>query len=109
MLGQKMPASLRDDLRARMAATPQQVAVAAGEAMTDESLWKPDTIKVPVLAIFAKSPAWPADNEQFYRSLIPNLDYRMWDGAGHFLMLERPQEFNETLAGFLTRHGFMKK
>ncbi|HLL75537.1 MAG TPA: alpha/beta fold hydrolase [Pyrinomonadaceae bacterium] len=109
MLGQQMPASLRDDLKARMAGTPQHVALAAGEGMTDEALWKPDPVKVPVLAIFAKSPFWPADNEQFYRSVIPDLDYRVWDGVGHFLMLERPQEFNDALAAFLRRAGFALK
>ena len=109
MLGQRMPAELRDDLKARMAGTPQHVAVSAGLGMTDETLWRPDPVRVPVLAIFAKSPAWPADNEQFYRSLVPDLDYRMWDGVGHFLMLERPAEFNAALAEFLRRAGFTAK
>lgn len=108
MLGQQMPAELRDDLRARMAATPQHVALAAGEGMTDEALWKPDPVRVPVLAVFAKSPVWPADNEQFYRSVIPDLDYRMWDGVGHFLMLEKPGEFNDELARFLARVKFLR-
>ena len=109
MLGQRVPAELRDDLKARMAGTPQHVAVAAGEGMMDEALWKPDPIRVPVLAVFARSPAWPADNEQFYRSLIADLDYRMWDGVGHFLMLERPKEFNDELTAFLARVRFPGK
>ncbi|HEY9285102.1 MAG TPA: alpha/beta hydrolase, partial [Pyrinomonadaceae bacterium] len=109
MLGQRMPAALRDDLRARMLSTPQHVALAAGLAMTDEALWKTDPVKVPVLAVFARSPAWPADNEQFYRSFIAGLDYRMWDGVGHFLMLERPEEFNDELAAFLARAKFLRK
>jgi len=109
MLGRQMPAPLRDDLKARMTGTPQHVAVAAGAGMADESLWKPDPIKVPVLAVFARSPAWAADNERFYRSLASDLDYRMWDGVGHFLMLERPREFNEELSSFLSRIKFLKK
>jgi hypothetical protein len=32
---------------------------------------------VPVLAILAKSPFYPADIEQFYRSIAPNLDFQM--------------------------------
>ncbi|MCA1616632.1 MAG: alpha/beta fold hydrolase [Acidobacteria bacterium] len=109
MLGRQMPAPLAEELKSRMASTPQHVVVGAAEGMTDESLWKPDPVRVPVLAVYAKSPAWPADNERFYRSLAADLDYRMWDGVGHFLMLERPREFNDALAGFLRRVNFPEK
>lgn len=109
MLGRQMGAPLAEELKSRMASTPQHVVVGAAEGMTDESLWRPDPVRVPVLAVFAKSPAWPADNERFYRSLAANLDYRMWEGVGHFLMLERPREFNDALAGFLKRVNFPEK
>ena len=50
---------------------------------------------MPVLAILAKSPFWPADTEEFLRSLAPKLEFHMWEGVGHFLMMEKPKEFNE--------------
>lgn len=31
------------------------------------------------------------------------------DGVGHFLMMEKPGEFNESLAAFLTKNGLLKK
>ncbi|HKP84657.1 MAG TPA: alpha/beta hydrolase [Blastocatellia bacterium] len=109
MLGPVKSVELRQQIKDSMLSTPQHVAVGAMDGMNDESLWGPDKINVPVLAILAKSPFWPPDNEQFLRSLAPNLEYHMWDGVSHFLMMEKPAEFNDTLAAFLVKNGFLKK
>ncbi len=66
-----------------------------------------DKINVPVLAVMTKG--WAPDTEQFYRSLAPRLEYHAMDGVGHFLMMEKPGEFNETLAAFITKNGLLKK
>lgn len=102
-------AELRQQIKDSMLATPQYVAVSAMVGMTDEALWTPDKINVPVLAILAKSPIWASDTEQFFRSLAPNLDYHMMDGVSHFLMMEKPTEFNDALAAFLMKNGLLKK
>jgi len=109
MLGPQLKPALREEIKTSMLNTPQSVAISAMEGMADESIWKQDKVNVPVLAILAKSPFWPADNEQFFRSIAPNLDYRMWEGVSHFLMMEKPREFNESLAAFLTKNGWLKK
>ena len=57
----------------------------------------------------AKSAFLPADSEQSYRSLAPNLDYQMWSGVTHFLMMEKPKEFNEALATFLKKNKLLKR
>ena len=101
--------ALRAEIRAAMLATPQHVAVGAMEGMMEESIWKEDQIKVPVLAVLARSPFWPADNEQFFRRLAPDLDYRMWDGVSHFLMMDKPEEFNRALAEFLASRKLLAK
>jgi pimeloyl-ACP methyl ester carboxylesterase len=44
-----------------------------------------------------------------FRSLAPTLEYQMWDGVSHFLMMEKPKEFNEALAGFLNKNNLIKK
>lgn len=89
--------------------TPQHVVVSAIEGMADESIWGPDKINVPVLAVMAKSPFWPADTEQFYRSIAPKLDFQMWDGVGHFLMMEKPKQFNEAVIAFLNKNALLQK
>jgi pimeloyl-ACP methyl ester carboxylesterase len=81
--------------------TPQHVLVSAMEAMAEESLYGTDKINVPVLAILAKSPFWPPDTEQFFRSLAPDLEYQMWDGVSHFLFLDKPKEFNAAVIAFI--------
>ncbi len=102
MMPPHQPAALKNEIKTAMFATPQHVAVSAFAAMGDDAIWTDDQIKVPALAVLARNPFWPADNEARFRQVAPDLDYRMWDGVSHFLMMDKPQEFNETLAAFLT-------
>jgi pimeloyl-ACP methyl ester carboxylesterase len=78
------------------------------EGMVDPSIWGDDKITVPVLAVLAKNPFYPPDVEQSFRSIAPNMDYRMWEGVGHFLMMERPKEFNDVVIGFLNKNKLLK-
>lgn len=43
-----------------------------------------------------------AEYEAFVRTLAPRLDYRVLDGVGHFLMLQKPDDFNALLSQFLS-------
>lgn len=98
----------KDHVIASLQSTPQNVLVSAMEAMGQEDLYATDKINVPVLAILAKSPFWAADTEQFFRSLAPDLEYQMWEGVDHFLMLEKPKEFNETVVAFVNKKNLFK-
>jgi len=98
---------LRQEIRAAMLATPEHVAVSAMAGMTDEKIWTNDKINVPVLAILAQSPFWKPDTADFYRSIAPNLDFRMWQGVSHFLMMERPQLFNQSVRFFVTKNKLL--
>ena len=109
MMGPEVSAALREQIKTSMLSTPQYVAISAMEGMADESIWKQDKIEVPVLAVLAKSPFWQADNEQFFRSVVPNLDYQMWSGVSHFLMMEKPKEFNDAVITFLDKQRLLKK
>jgi pimeloyl-ACP methyl ester carboxylesterase len=100
---------LKAEIRTAMQATPEHVAVSAMVSMADEKIYEKDPIKVPVLAVLAKSPFWPADTEQFLRALAPNLDFYMWDDVSHFLMMEKPQEFNQTLKSFLVKRKLLNQ
>jgi sigma-B regulation protein RsbQ len=98
----------RERVRTSFSSTPQNVLVSAMESMNDDALYATDKINVPVLAILAKSPYWPPDTEQFFRSLAPDLTYAMWEGVGHFLMIERPKEFNAAVIAFLDKKSLLK-
>lgn len=89
--------------------TPQYVLVSAMEGMADPAIWGEDKINVPVLAIMAKNPFFPPNMEEIFRQLAPNLEFHMWEGVGHFVMVEKPKEFNDTVIAFLDKHKFLQK
>ena len=96
--------ALRENIKTTMLRTPQYVGLSEFESTLDPELWKPDKINVPVLMILAKQPVWSAEYEQFARGIVPDLDYQVWDGVSHFLMMEQPERFNSALTGFLEKH-----
>jgi pimeloyl-ACP methyl ester carboxylesterase len=92
---------LREELKRVVLSTPRNVVVSAGQAMFDPAIWKDDNIWIPVLAIYAKSPFWSEDYETFVHKMAPLVNYKVFDGVGHFLMLEKPELFNAALSAFL--------
>lgn len=97
--------ALREKIKAAVLRTPQYVAASEMEGTLDPELWRPDKITVPVLMILAQQPAWTPEYENFVRGLVSDLDYQMWEGVSHFLMMEKPNEFNAAVTAFLEKHG----
>jgi pimeloyl-ACP methyl ester carboxylesterase len=109
MAGPNLSAANQERIQTSFQNTPQSVLVSAMEGMANEAIWGHDKINVPVLAIMAKSPFYPADTEQFYHSIAPNLDFQVWEGVGHFLMMEKPTEFNAAVITFLNKNALLQK
>ncbi|MFN2499305.1 MAG: alpha/beta fold hydrolase [Pyrinomonadaceae bacterium] len=107
--GPHLSAADRERIKVSFENTPQHVVVGAMEGMADDSIWGPDKINVPVLAIMAKLPFYPPNIEELSRAIVPNLDFQMWEGAGHFLMMEKPKQFNDTVIAFLDKNALLKK
>jgi pimeloyl-ACP methyl ester carboxylesterase len=103
-----LPAEDQERVKASFLNTPQNVLVSALERMYDDALYATDKINLPVLAILAKSPFWPADTEQFLRSLAPDLEFHMWEGVDHFLHLEKSKEFNDAVIAFVNTKKLLK-
>jgi pimeloyl-ACP methyl ester carboxylesterase len=97
--------ALRDRVLSEMLATPQSVMSGAMEGMfgPDQPDWDLKKVDVPVLVINAKGSMWEADCENHVRSLSPQTDCRVMEGVGHWLMLERPVEFNALLTDMLRK------
>jgi pimeloyl-ACP methyl ester carboxylesterase len=108
MTMKNLPAAELERANQSFANTPQYVIVSAMEGMSNEALYAPDKINVPVFAILAKSPFWPADTEEFLHGLAPDLELQMWDGVGHFLMMEKPKQFNDAVIAFLNKKNLLK-
>jgi len=98
----------QEEIKAAMLSAPQHVMLGAWEAMLDDAIWKQDKIKVPTLALMAKQPQWNDEYEKFVRELVPGIDYQVWEGVSHFLMLDDPQKFNETVLAFLKKNELIK-
>jgi len=109
MSGPNLPSEAQARIQASFLNTPQHVVVSAMEGMADASIWGDDKINVPVLAVMAKNPFFPPNIEQSFRALVPNMEFYMWEGVGHFLMMEKPKEFNEAVVAFLNKNKLLMK
>lgn len=104
MYGPKLSADAQARISASSVNTPQHVLVSAMEGMADSSIWGADKINVPVLAIMNKNPFFGPDLETLFRGIATNLEFHMWEGGGHFVMMDRPKEFNELVVTFLEKN-----
>jgi pimeloyl-ACP methyl ester carboxylesterase len=102
------PAEARDRVAKLVAAADPPAAISSirnlfgGKWATDEP------VKVPAQALMAKAPMWTDEYKAAAKKLVPNLDYREFDGVGHFLFMEKPAEVNAALVEFLTKQGVVK-
>src|SRR4030095_2639271 len=93
-----------EEIRDTMMSTPQHVMVGAFEAMMAPGVWKQDKINAPTLAVMAKQPQWDAEYEKFVRELVPGVEYQVWEGVSHFLMMDEPLKFNDAVLAFLKKN-----
>ena len=109
LTGPNMTPEVKERISTSTKNTPQAVLVSAMEGMADPTIWGDDKITVPVLAVMAKNPFYPPDVEQQMRGVVPNLDFQMWEGVSHFLMMDKPKEFNTAVIAFLDKNKLLKK
>ena len=109
MLGSGMPAETQQRIKSATASTPQHVLVSAMEGMADPAIWGDDKINVPTLSILAKNPFYPPNIDELNRGVAPNIEQTMWEGVGHWLMMDKPKEFNAAVIAFLDKHKLLKK
>lgn len=100
---------IRDRVKAEMLATPQHVMSSAMQTIFQpHNDWILREITVPFLVINASNSLWPAINGRDLRAFAPQSDFLAVDGTGHFLMLEKPKEFNAALAGMLAKFDLLR-
>ena len=93
--------ALQQHILTMMMGTSEQTAAGAMVATWDQSQWSNDPIKAPTLAVYAGSR--PLSNETAVKRLYPAAEYHQIPQTGHFLMMEKPEEFNALLTRFLDR------
>ena len=97
------PAMQQHILRMMLGPT-QDVAVQAMQSMTGPSPWSKDVMTFPVLGLYADHSV--AANDSEFKRQFPNGKLVEISGTGHFLMLEKPTDFNKRLIEFLAKVKF---
>jgi pimeloyl-ACP methyl ester carboxylesterase len=87
-----------------MLAPPESTAVGAMNATFDPAYWKGDVLTMPILGIYAGQSRM--GDRDYMKTHFPALEYTEVPGKGHFVMLDKPAEFNALLLAFLDKQKF---
>jgi pimeloyl-ACP methyl ester carboxylesterase len=97
---------MQEHILAMMLGAPEATAVGAMMAGRDPASWTEDVFSQPVLGIYAERSSMV--DREYMKTRFPKLDYSEIPGTGHFLMLEKPAEFNRLLLAFLDKLRFCR-
>jgi pimeloyl-ACP methyl ester carboxylesterase len=92
---------LQDHILKMMLGAPEATAIGAMGATFDPSWLSAEPVKVPVLGLYAEKSALRGGDGM--KTIFPTLEYHEIPGTGHFLMLEKPAEFNKLLGDFVAK------
>ncbi len=96
--------AVREHVLSMMLGTPASTVVGVVDAMLEPDSWNGDTLDLPLLGVYQRKSRF-ADYEEL-KSRFSALAYVELADAGHFPMMEKPQEFNQLLDAFLNRQIF---
>ncbi len=98
------PPALQEHILKMMLAAPEATASGAMLATFDPSNWKDDVMKMPVLGIYAEKSRLA--NQEYSKKIFPAFQYVEIPGTGHFVMMEKPEEFNRLLIAFMDKQKY---
>jgi pimeloyl-ACP methyl ester carboxylesterase len=103
--------AVREQVMGELMQTPQYVMAGAMDGMfgAGQPDWDLKKVGVPVISINTTSAMWDDDYKNYARSLSSHAEYRTIDGTGHWLMLEKPAEFNAVLIEELQKYDLIAK
>ena len=87
-----------------MLSAPAETAVGAMKGVMGATSWYEGVFTRPVLGIYADKSR--SVNREYMKSNFPKMEYKEIPGTGHFLMLEKPEEFNHLILEFLDRQNY---
>lgn len=104
MFAPSTPESLREEIRERMLRMTPHVAASELQNLPLSDVWGRMPSPVPVLAVVASS-ARDDDRRALCQEYFPNLEFEVFENAGHFLMMEQPARFDQLVIEFAKRVG----
>jgi pimeloyl-ACP methyl ester carboxylesterase len=104
MFTPQTPADVQDRVLKMMLQAPEATAIGAMMSMSDPSLRKADVMPMPALAV------WAGTNQRLpkvedARKALPKYEQTQVAGTGHFVMMEKPDEFNRLLVAFVDKNA----
>jgi pimeloyl-ACP methyl ester carboxylesterase len=104
MFGKSASPAIQQHILKMMLAAPEATAYQAMAATFAAPNWTEERFTVPALGIYADHSS--ADDPAYFKKIFPNGNTVEVSGTGHFVMLEKPAEFNKLLADFLAKVSF---
>jgi pimeloyl-ACP methyl ester carboxylesterase len=104
MFGKSATPAIQDHILKMMLAAPETTAYQAMAATFAAPNWIEESFQVPALGIYADHSA--SDDPVYFKKIFPNGSAVEVPGTGHFVMMEKPAEFNRLLADFLPKASF---
>ena len=98
------PEPLQKHILAMMLGAPEATANGAMAAVFDPSIRWTDAIRAPSYEVVAGTGRVP--DAAAMKDVLPTFEATQLAGTGHFLMMEKPDEFNRLLTGFLDKIHF---
>ena len=99
MFGKGATPAVQDSILKMMLTAPESTAYQAMVATFAAPNWNEETLNFPALGIYADHSA--SDDLAYFKKIFPNGKTVEVPGTGHFVMLEKPAEFNKLLGDFL--------
>lgn len=100
MFGPATTPKLQEHILKMMLGTKEATAQGAMAATWEQPWVKNDPITVPTLGVYA---ARPLASRDAINRIFPKVEYHEIPGSAHFLMMEKPDEFNQLLTAFLRK------
>jgi pimeloyl-ACP methyl ester carboxylesterase len=107
MPGDGLAPSDRAEIKTMGLAQPHAAVLGGLLAAADGTIWEPDAIEAPLLLILAEQPSWNEEYLEFVKRLAPRAQIQVLPGVSHFIMVERPGEFDSLLLAFLEEHKLL--
>jgi pimeloyl-ACP methyl ester carboxylesterase len=95
------------DFMAMLDEVPHHSALATLAGSMDDAGWSTEPLDVPVLALMAEAPWWTKEYWTSVQAWIPALETRVYPGATHMLMYDRPDDVNAEITAFVAGRGLL--
>jgi pimeloyl-ACP methyl ester carboxylesterase len=96
--------AMQKHILSMMLGAPPETAVGAMKAIFAPSNAKDEICTLPVLGLYADKSR--NGNSEYMKTHFPKMDYKEIPETGHFLMLEKPDEFNRLVLEFLDKQKY---